>query len=244
METNLQQHNNELIVRLIWFSISFLSIFLVSYFNQNELSSLWISNLEDSIWELTQKIPKMQYLSISDGLETWITMHLYWSLLWSFPILVYQLAQFLKPGLTKKEWKNFVLLGFCGTIFVLSISGFLFSNFMWPHILEVLFKFGTQQVDLVPNLQTFLAFYRKMTVAFAISSSLPWFSFLLVQWNLLNYEQAVKLRRWWILMIFLIATIMSPPDLLSQIVIALPLWFFLELGWFILAIKEANKYYD
>ena len=130
METNLQQHNNELIVRLIWFSISFLSIFLVSYLNQNEVSSLWISNLEDSIWELTQKIPKMQYLSISDGLETWITMHLYWSFLWSFPILVYQSTQFLKPGLTKKEWENFVLLGFCGTIFVLSISGFLFSNFL------------------------------------------------------------------------------------------------------------------
>ena len=48
---------------------------------------------------------------------------------------------------------------------------------------------------------------------------------------------------WWILMIFLVATIMSPPDLLSQIVIALPLWFFLELGWFILAIKEAKKVY-
>jgi len=184
----------------------------------------------------------MQYLSISDGLETWITMHLYWSFLWSFPILVYQSTQFLKPGLTKKEWENFVLLGFCGTVFVLSTSGFLFSNFMWPHILEVLLKFGTQQVDFVPNLETFLSFYRKMTVVFAISSSLPWFSFLLVQWNLLNYEQAVKLRRWWILMIFLIATIMSPPDLLSQIVIALPLWFFLELGWFILAIKEAKKY--
>jgi sec-independent protein translocase protein TatC len=243
METNLQQHNNELIVRLIWFSISFLSIFLVSYFNQNEVSSLWISNLEDSIWKLTQKIPKMQYLSISDGLETWITMHLYWSFLWSFPILVYQSTQFLKPGLTKKEWENFVLLGFCGTIFVLSVSGFLFSNFMWPHILEVLFKFGTQQVDFVPNLETFLSFYRKMTIAFAISSSLPWFSFLLVQWNLVNYGQAVKLRRWWILMIFLVATIMSPPDLLSQLVIALPLWFFLELGWFILAIKEAKKVY-
>jgi len=241
METNLQQHNNELIVRLIWFSISFLSIFLVSYFNQNELSSLWISNLEDSIWERTQKIPKMQYLSISDGLKTWFSMHFYWSFLWSFPILIYQLAQFLKPGLTEKEWKNFVLLGFCGTIFVMSISGFLFSNYMWPHILEVLFKFGTQQVDFVPNLETFLSFYREMTIRFAISCSLPWFSFLLVQWNLLGYQQAVKLRRWWILMIFLIATIMSPPDLLSQIVIALPLWFFLELGWFVLAIKEARK---
>jgi Sec-independent protein secretion pathway component TatC len=51
----------------------------------------------------------------------------------------------------------------------------------------------------------------------------------------------VKLRRWWILIIFLIATIMSPPDLLSQLVIALPLWLFLEMAWFILAMEEAKK---
>jgi uncharacterized membrane protein len=49
METNLQKHNNELIVRLIWYVVSFLSVFLVSYYNQIEVSSIWLSNLEDSI---------------------------------------------------------------------------------------------------------------------------------------------------------------------------------------------------
>ena len=58
METNLQKHNNELIVRMIWYVVSFLSVFLVSYYNQNEVSSIWLSNLEDSIWKLNQKIPK------------------------------------------------------------------------------------------------------------------------------------------------------------------------------------------
>ena len=241
METNLQKHNNELIVRLIWYVVSFLSVFLVSYYNQIEVSSIWLSNLEDSIWKLDQKIPKMQYLNIAEGLQTWMTMHLYWAFIWSFPVLMYQMSQFLKPGLTKTEWTNLILLGFCGTFSVFLVSGYLFTSYIWPHLVEVLFHFGTEQVDFVPNVQTFLAFYRKMTIAFAISSSLPWFSFLFVRWNLFSYQQTVKLRRWWILLIFLIATIMSPPDLLSQLVIALPLWLFLEMAWFILAMEEAKK---
>ena len=65
METNLQRHNNELIVRIIWYLISLLSIFIISYYKQNELSCLWTSGLEDSIWELNKTIPKLQYLNIS-----------------------------------------------------------------------------------------------------------------------------------------------------------------------------------
>ena len=243
METNLQKHNNELIARFVWYLISFLSIFLVSYAHQNELSNLWVCGLEDSIWQIQQKIPKMQYLNITEGFHSWINMHVYWSILWSLPVLYYQVTQFLKPGLRKTEWENFVLLGFGGTLLVLLSSGFLFTNYLWQHIIEVLFRFGNQDVEFVPNMQTFLSFYRETTIAFAISSSLPWFSFLFVKWKLFTYEQTVQLRRWWILLIFLIATIMSPPDVLSQLVIAFPLWLFLEAAWFILALLQAKEFY-
>ena len=231
METNLQQHNNELIVRIFWYLISFLSIFFVSYLHQNELGYLWVSGLEDSIWELQKKLPKIQYLSIAEGFQTWIEMHIYWTMLWSFPMLYYQLAQFLKPGLKRNEWKNTVLLGFGGTSLVLVISGFFFTQYLWPHVVEVLFSFGVQQVNFVPNMLSLLSFYRKTTIAFAIAATLPWFS----------YEQTVLFRRWWVLLIFLMATIMSPPDVLSQMMIALPLWLFLEVAWLLLALMEAKK---
>jgi len=51
----------------------------------------------------------------------------------------------------------------------------------------------------------------------------------------------VLFRRWWVLLIFLMATIMSPPDVLSQMMIALPLWLFLEVAWLFLAFMEAHK---
>ena len=241
METNLQKHNNELVVRIIWYSISFLSVFLVSYYNQNEVSCLWVSGLEDSIWQLQQKIPKMQYLNIVEGFHSWMNMHLYWSILWSLPVFYYQVAQFLKPGVRNNEWVDFILLGFGGTLLALLCGGFLFTHYLWQHIISVLFRFGNNEVEFVPNMQTFLSFYRETTIAFAISSSLPWFSFLIVKWNLLTYEQTVSFRRWWILLIFLIATIMSPPDVLSQLVIALPLWLFLEVAWFALALMKAKE---
>jgi len=241
METNLQQHNNELIVRIFWYLISFLSIFFISYLHQDEVGCLWVSGLEDSIWELQKKLPKMQYLSIAEGFQTWIEMHIYWSLLWSFPILFYQTTQFLKPGLTKDEWENIILLGFGGTSCVLVISGFLFTQYLWPHVVEVLFGFGIKQVDFVPNMQTLMSFYRKTTIGFAIAATLPWFSVLFVKWNWLSYKQTVLFRRWWVLLIFLMATIMSPPDVLSQMMIALPLWLFLEVAWLFLAFMEAHK---
>jgi len=241
METNLQQHNNELIVRIFWYLISFLSIFFISYLHQDEVGCLWVSGLEDSIWELQKKLPKLQYLSIAEGFQTWIEMHIYWSLLWSFPILFYQTTQFLKPGLKKDEWENIILLGFGGTSCVLVISGFLFTQYLWPNIVEVLFGFGIKQVDFVPNMQTLMSFYRKTTIGFAIAATLPWFSVLFVKWNWLSYKQTVLFRRWWVLLIFLMATIMSPPDVLSQMMIALPLWLFLEVAWLFLAFLEAHK---
>lgn len=243
MEINLEKHNNELIVRLIWYTVSFLSVFLVSYYNQNELSCLWVSGLEDSIWQFEQKIPKMQYLNIVEGFQSWINMHIYWSILWSLPVFYYQVTQFLKPGLRKNEWLDYVLLGFAGTLLVVFCSGYLFTNYIWQHIIGVLFHFGSHSVEFVPNMQTFLSFYRETTIAFAISSSLPWFSFLFVKWKLLTYEQTVNFRRWWILLIFFIATIMSPPDVLSQLVIAFPLWLFLEVAWFMLALMKAKEDY-
>ena len=221
--------------------ISLLSIFIISYYNQNELSCLWTSGLEDSIWELNKTVPKLQYLHITDGFKTWMNMHFYWSFLWSFPILLYQLGQFLKPGLKRKEWFNVILLGLFGTFIVSLFSGFLFTNYLWKHILEVLFNFGNNQVDFIPNMSNFLSFYRKTTIAFAIAACLPWIFFLFVKWGIFSYEQTVLLRRWWILIIFLIATIMSPPDVFSQIVIALPLWLFLEITWLVLALMESKK---
>ena len=109
---------------------------------------------------------------------------------------------------------------------------------------EVLLNFGSDQVDFITNMGAFLSFYRKTTIAFAISACLPWISFLFVKWDIFTYQQTVLLRRWWILVIFLIATIMSPPDVFSQIVIALPLWLFLEITWFILALMESKKNYN
>ena len=131
-----------------------------------------------------------------------------------------------------------------GTFIVSLLSGFLFTNYLWKHILEVLFNFGNNQVDFIPNMSNFLSFYRKTTIAFAIAACLPWIFFLFVKWGIFSYEQTVLLRRWWILIIFLIATIMSPPDVFSQIVIALPLWLFLEATWLVLAIMESKKNYN
>ena len=241
METNLQQHNNELIVRISWYLISFLSIFFMSYLHQNELGCLWVSGVEDSIWELQKKLPKMQYLNISEGFQTWIEMHIYWSILWSSPILYYQMTQFVKPGLKQNEWENTILLGFGGTISVLIVSGFLFTYYLWPHVVQVLVGFGIEQVDFVPNMQTLLSFYRKTTITFAMAATLPWFSVLFVKWNWFSYQQTISFRRWWVLLIFLMATIMSPPDVLSQLMIALPLWLFLEVAWLLLALMEAHK---
>ena len=168
-------------------------------------------------------------------------MHIYWTILWSFPILFYQIAQFLKPGLKRNEWQNTILLGFGATSIVLVVSGFFFTQYLWPHVVEVLFNFGIQQVDFVPNMQALLSFYRKATIGFAIAATLPWFSVLFVRWNWFSYQQMVLFRRWWVLLIFLMATIMSPPDVLSQMMIALPLWFFLEVAWLFLALMEAKK---
>jgi Sec-independent protein secretion pathway component TatC len=136
---------------MIWCLISSITLFLVSYHHQEELVCLWI---------YCDNITKMQYLNIADGFQTWLSMHFYWSLLWSLPVFLYQLSQFLKPGLHRAEWVNIILFGCWGTLIVLITSGFLFTNYLWQHIVEVFFSFGSQ-LNLSPIFSTIYLFIER-----------------------------------------------------------------------------------
>jgi Tat protein translocase TatC len=240
-ESNFTGHNKELFYRFLWYLFSVCCLIFVAYKNDDQIAAWWVQGVEDAMWNNTNHRIKMQYVSLGEGVQSWLIMILVWAFMFSLPVLYYQIAQFLKPGLHKKEWYSLVIFGIGGAFVSFFLGCLFFMYILWPRCSEILFGFNVLDVTFEPRLASLLLTYIKMCISFSFASMLPWLQVMLVLWNIISYERSVHFRKWFLLLILCIATLFSPPDVFSQFIIGLPLWFFFELGWFFLAFREVYK---
>ena len=139
------------------------------------------------------------------------------------PVLLYQIWAFVSPGLTKKENMLFMLTLIFGTICF--VIGILFAyKIMLPFMLVFLDSVseGTG-IDAYISVQKYLSFVLMVLVVFGAVFELPVVSVLLNRLGFLKVSWMKKGRRVVIVVIFVIAALITPPDIVSQVMIALPM---------------------
>lgn len=140
-----------------------------------------------------------------------------------FPVLAYQIWAFICPGLKRKENILFVLAVLFGLAFF--VTGVLFAyKIMLPFMLEFLIgiKAGTYITASI-SVQNYISFLLTVFLIFGIVFELPVLSVLLTQMGLVKVAWMKKGRRVVIVLIFLIAAFITPPDIVSQIIVAIPM---------------------
>jgi len=147
----------------------------------------------------------------------------------ALPIILYQLWQFFAPGLYPKERK------FIGpVIFITIFCFFLGVGFAYavliPVILPFLFSLGTPSIRPMININDYAQFVLRLILLTGLVFELPMVSFFLTRLGLLNPNFLRKARKYSILLIFIFAAIVTPPDPVSQIVLALPLLLLYEVS--------------
>ncbi|MDC0392401.1 twin-arginine translocase subunit TatC [Gammaproteobacteria bacterium] len=151
------------------------------------------------------------------------------ALLITMPYLFYEMWMFMSPGLYKKE-KAFVAPLMLSTIF-LFLSGVAFAYFI---VCPIIFKFfigvAPESISVMTDINQYMNFVIKLIFAFGIAFEIPVATFLLIKSEIVKKETLVKARPYLVIVFFVFGMLLTPPDIFSQLFLAIPMWILFELG--------------
>jgi sec-independent protein translocase protein TatC len=154
---------------------------------------------------------------------------LFTALLITMPYLFYEIWMFMSPGLYKNE-KSFVAPLMISTILLFS-AGVAFAYLV---VLPIIFKFfigvAPESIQVMTDINQYLSFVIKLIFAFGIAFEIPVATFLLIRTGIAKKESLVKARPYLIILFFVIGMLLTPPDIFSQLFLAIQMWIVFELG--------------
>lgn len=144
------------------------------------------------------------------------------ALIFAMPVIFWQVWIFVAPGLYKHEKKIVVPFVCFGTI--MFAVGVLFSYYaVLPFIIKNVLLFGNDQFEAYITAENYFTFFIRLVVGFGISFELPVLCFFLGKVGLITDESLKSFFKYAVVLIFIIAAIIAPPDVISQILLAIPL---------------------
>ena len=158
-----------------------------------------------------------------------IKLVLYVALLLSMPWLFYQTWMFVSPGLYKEE-KNVTAPLMLSTI-ILFFSGVCFAFFV---VCPIIFKFfigmAPANIQVMTDINQYLSFVFKLLFAFGIAFEIPIATVIIIKSGIATKESLTSARPYLIILFLVIGMLLTPPDIFSQLFLAVPMWLLFEMG--------------
>ena len=158
-----------------------------------------------------------------------IKLVLYVALLLSMPWLFYQTWMFVSPGLYKEE-KNVTAPLMLSTI-ILFFSGVCFAFFV---VCPIIFKFfigmAPANIQVMTDINQYLSFVFKLLFAFGIAFEIPIATVIIIKSGIATKESLISARPYLIILFLVIGMLLTPPDIFSQLFLAVPMWLLFEIG--------------
>ena len=232
-EQTLIEHLVELKKRIIYCLLAILIGFFLSYHFAGDIYNFLLQPLVKCLGNNSDQ--KIIYTNLTEAFVTYLRLSLLSSICLTFPFLALQLYLFIAPALYRKE-KNFILaiLIFCPTLF------FAGAAMVYELVLPLAFKFfisfqnldpkNTLPIELQAKISEYLDLIIQLIFAFGIAFQLPIILVCLVKFGILSVNGLRKNRKYWIVIIFIIAAVITPPDVLSQLSLALPMILLYEIS--------------
>ena len=158
----------------------------------------------------------------------------------SLPVIFWQLWLFLAPGLYDHEKKLVIPFVFFATLMFLIGASFAYYIVV-PIGFDFLIAFGNSVVSVLPSIGKYVGFFTKLMIGFGIAFELPVITFFLAKIGLVTDETLKGFFRYAIVLIFVVAAVLTPPDVISQVLMALPLLFLYGVSIYIAKIFNPAK---
>lgn len=192
---------------------------------------------------LRAQLPIQSSMIATDVTATFMApfkLNFFVALMLSMPFIIYQLWSFVKPALYSKE-KSLAIPLLLGSI-SLFYAGIAFAYFVaLPSILHFFISVAPETVAPMTDINSYLTFCLKLFLVFGLTFEIPIITLILVLIGLVTTEQLVEKRRFIIVGCFFVAMFVTPPDALSMIMLAVPMWLLFELGLLLAKILEKRR---
>jgi sec-independent protein translocase protein TatC len=165
---------------------------------------------------------KLIYTGLPEAFFTYLKVALLAGALLAVPVIIYQLWMFIAPGLYDRERRLVMPIVFLSSLFFL--GGALFGYFVvFPFGFEFFMGFASDYVKPLPSMKEYLSFSAKLLFAFGVVFELPLFITFLARLGIVSVPFLKAKRKYAILLFFVFAAILTPPDVITQVFMAGPL---------------------
>ena len=235
-EASLVDHLTELRVRLVKSIAVIASCFILLIYFSNDIYQF----LAEPLQKFLPSNSSMIATEVASPFLAPLKLTLFVSLMISMPYFFYQVWGFVAPALYKQEKSLSFSLLFSSVI--LFYLGIVFTYFL---ILPIVFSFFTSSapegVLVMTDINSYLGFVLGMMFAFAIAFEIPILIFLLI-WSGVSTSASLSKKRPYIIVgCFVIGMLITPPDVISQTLLAVPAWLLFELGLLISKLILENR---
>lgn len=218
-------HLDELRKRLITCFVAVGIGFLASYAFKEKLFYILVAPLQQAM----KSGDTLIYTHLPEAFFTFLKTALISGILLASPVLLYQFWMFIAPGLYTREKKLLVPILFLSTLFF--TGGALFGYFIvFPWGFKFFLSFTTDTIRAMPSMKAYLGFASKLLLAFGIVFELPLVITFLAKLGIVSVEFLKKNRKYAILIFFVGAAMLTPPDVITQIMMAMPLMLLYEIS--------------
>lgn len=224
-ELPLLSHLFELRDRLLRIVIVVSLIFLVLFYFANDLYAIVAE-------PLMKYLPgKMLAIDVISPIFTPMKLALFAAFYVGIPYILHQIWAFVAPGLYQHEKKlAFPLLVSSVLLFY---AGMAFAYFVvFPMMFRFLSHYVPSGVEMATDISHYLNFVLKMFFAFGVSFEIPVATFLLIWIGVTTPKKLARMRPYVIVIAFTLGMLLTPPDIISQVMLAIPMWFLFEAGIF------------
>ena len=224
----LLEHLVELRRRLMWSMLAFAVCFAVSYYFSDAIYYFLARPLAEVLRESGNPDPKLIYTQLYEAFFTRIKVAFFGGGFLGFPVIACQVWLFVSPGLYRSE-KRALLPFLAATPILFFLGAALAYFFVFPFAWRFFASFQTNAggggipIELMPKVGEYLDQVMKLIFAFGLTFQLPVGLTLLAKVGITNSAALRRHRRYAIVGMFVIAAILAPPDIITQIGLAVPL---------------------
>jgi sec-independent protein translocase protein TatC len=172
---------------------------------------------------------KMIFTGLPEAFFTYLKVSLLAGIILATPVLFYQFWMFVSPGLYRNEKK------YMFPVVVLSLFFFIIGSsfgyfIVFPYGFQFFLGFATDTIQAMPSMKEYLSFASKMLLAFGLVFELPLVLTFMARMGLVTVPFLKKNRKYALLLFFVGAALITPPDVITQIMMALPLMVLYEIS--------------